>query len=208
MKLFFVVTLLHLPNVCSSQHELCRKQIASIFCMNFDKEEIRACRKTVTLRIEGDEVCDVSGRCATVLLPCMKLLPPDTTTTTTTEKAAPARVPAEIPEVAAPARVPAEIPEVREAADTTTTTTTEKAAPARVPAEIPEVREAADTTTTTTTEKAAPARVPAEIPEVREAADTTTTTTTEKAEEFGEALASSVKVIVNCVSKPKILSQT
>jgi hypothetical protein len=35
---------------------------------------------------------------------------------------------------------------------------------------------------------------------VREAADTTTTTTTEKAEEFGEALASSVKVIVNCVS--------
>ena len=182
MKLFFVVTLLHLPNVCSSQHELCRKQIASIFCMNFDKEEIRACRKTVTLRIEGDEVCDVSGRCATVLLPCMKLLPPDTTTTTTTEKAAPAKVPAEIPEVAAPARVPAEIPEVREAADTTTTTTTEKAAPARVPAEIPEVREAADTTTTTTT--------------------------TEKAEEFGEALASSVKVIVNCVSKQKILSQT
>ena len=141
MKLFFVVTLLHLPNVCSSQHELCRKQIASIFCMNFDKEEIRACRKTVTLRIEGDEVCDASGRCATVLLPCMKLLPPDTTTTTTTEKAA-------------------------------------------------------------------PARVPAEIPEVREAADTTTTTTTEKAEEFGEALASSVKVIVNCVSKQKILSQT
>ena len=140
MKLFFVVTLLHLPNVCSSQHELCRKQIASIFCMNFDKEEIRACRKTVTLRIEGDEVCDVSGRCATVLLPCMKLLPPDTTTTNTTEKAA-------------------------------------------------------------------PARVPAEIPEVREAADTTTTTT-EKAEEFGEALASSVKVIVNCVSKQKILSQT
>ena len=168
MKLFFVVTLLHLPNVCSSQHELCRKQIASIFCMNFDKEEIRACRKTVTLRIEGDEVCDVSGRCATVLLPCMKLLPPDTTTTTTT---------------------------------------TEKAAPARVPAEIPEVREAADTTTTTTTtEKAAPARVPAEIPEVREAADTTTTT--EKAEEFGEALASSVKVIVNCVSEQKNLSQT
>ena len=141
MKLFFVVTLLHLPNVCSSQHELCRKQIASIFCMNFDKEEIRACRKTVTLRIEGDEVCDVSGRCATVLLPCMKLLPPDTTTTTTT------------------------------------------------------------------TEKAAPARVPAEIPEVREAADTTTTTT-EKAEEFGEALASSVKVIVNCVSEQKNLSQT
>jgi hypothetical protein len=181
MKLFFVVTLLHLPNVCSSQHELCRKQIASIFCMNFDKEEIRACRKTVTLRIEGDEVCDVSGRCATVLLPCMKLLPPDTTTTNTTEKAAPAKVPAEIPEVAAPARVPAE---------------------------IPEVREAADTTTTTTTEKAAPARVPAEIPEVREAADTTTTTTTEKAEEFGEALASSVKVIVNCVSKQKNLSQT
>jgi hypothetical protein len=92
MKLFLLVTFLHLPNVCSSQHELCRKQIASIFCMNFDKEEIRACRKTVTLRIEGDEVCDVSGRCATVLLPCMKLLPPDTNTTTTTaEKAAPAR---------------------------------------------------------------------------------------------------------------------
>ena len=173
----------------SSQHELCRKQIASIFCMNFDKEEIRACRKTVTLRIEGDEVCDVSGRCATVLLPCMKLLPPDTNTTTTTA------------EKAAPARVPAEIPEVREAADTTTTTTTtEKAAPARVPDEIPEVREAADTTTTTTTEKAAPARVPDEISEVREAADTNTTTTAEKAEEFGEALASSVKVIVNCVS--------
>ena len=85
----------------------------------------------------------------------MKLLPPDTTTTNTAEKAAPAKVPAEIPEVAAPARVPAEIPEVREAADTTTTTTT-----------------------------------------------------TEKAEEFGEALASSVKVIVNCVSKQKILSQT
>ncbi len=145
--------------------------IAVIFCMNFDKEEIRACRKTVTLRIEGDEVCDVSGRCATVLLPCMKLFP----LATTTEKAAPARVLAEIPEVreaadtttttekAAPARVPAEIPEVREAADTTTTT--EKAAPARVPAEIPEVRKAADTTTTT--EKAAPARVPAEIPDVR-----------------------------------------
>jgi hypothetical protein len=70
-----------------------------------------------------------------------------------------------------------------------------------VPAEIPEVREAADTTTTTTTtEKAAPARVPDEISEVREAADTNTTTTAEKAEEFGEALASSVKVIVNCVS--------
>ena len=50
MKLFLLVTFLHLPNVCSSQHELCRKQIASIFCMNFDKEEIRACRKTVRRR--------------------------------------------------------------------------------------------------------------------------------------------------------------